>query len=160
MEFDSVKDSGERQEFSTGARRDIQKGKGRFDLLPPRALLRLARHYENGAEKYGDNNWLKGMPLSRFLDSAGRHYNEILKGDLSEDHITAAVWNLLGILELQERIEEGLLPQELNDLPYTLAHNQKPEMKISPKGGFIPTEKSMVYGTPADPMDDEGKGEN
>ena len=124
MDFDEVKDSGERQEFSTGARRDIQKGKGRFDLLPPRALRRLAKHYENGAVKYGDNNWLKGMPLSRFLDSAGRHFANVLAGDLDEDHLTAIAWNILGIIELQERIEEGLLPAELNDLPYTLEHNR------------------------------------
>lgn len=29
-----IKDSGERREFSTGAVRDIQEGKGRCDLLP------------------------------------------------------------------------------------------------------------------------------
>ena len=30
----AIKDSGERKEFSTGAVRDIQEGKGRCDLLP------------------------------------------------------------------------------------------------------------------------------
>ena len=29
-----IKDSGERMEFDTGAVRDIQKGKGRCDLMP------------------------------------------------------------------------------------------------------------------------------
>lgn len=29
-----IKDSGERREFDTGAVRDIQKGKGRCDLMP------------------------------------------------------------------------------------------------------------------------------
>ena len=29
-----IKDSGERREFETGAVRDIQKGKGRCDLMP------------------------------------------------------------------------------------------------------------------------------
>jgi hypothetical protein len=52
-----VKDSGKRQEFSTGARRDISTGKGRFDLLPPYAITRLAQHFENGSLKYGDRNW-------------------------------------------------------------------------------------------------------
>ena len=36
-------------------------GKGRCDLLPPNALLRLARHFENGSKKYGDRNWEKGI---------------------------------------------------------------------------------------------------
>ncbi len=42
-----IKDDGSRHEFNTGAVRDIQEGKGRCDLLPPLALLRLARHFED-----------------------------------------------------------------------------------------------------------------
>src|SRR3954470_1453827 len=59
-EFTAVKDSGQRQEFSTGAVRDTQTGKGFPHLLPSHALLRLAKHFENGAKKYGKNNWRKG----------------------------------------------------------------------------------------------------
>jgi len=117
MKYTKVKDSGKRQEFKTGAVRDIQTGKGRYDLLPPRALRRLAEHYENGAVKYGDNNWLKGIPLKRMMDSALRHIFKVLEGKTDEDHLTAAAWNIMGIIELQERIEEGLLPKELDDLP-------------------------------------------
>lgn len=43
-----IKDSGNRRKFATGAVRDIQEGKGRFDLLPMCVLLRLAKHYEEG----------------------------------------------------------------------------------------------------------------
>ena len=43
-----IKDSGERTKFETGAVRDMNEGKGRFDLLPMCVLLRLARHYESG----------------------------------------------------------------------------------------------------------------
>jgi hypothetical protein len=46
-DFNSVKDSGERQEFETGARRDTQEGKPRFGLIPPYPLRRLAMHYTN-----------------------------------------------------------------------------------------------------------------
>lgn len=38
----NIEDSGERQEFDTGAVRDIQEGKGRYDLIPPEPLMRLA----------------------------------------------------------------------------------------------------------------------
>ncbi len=117
MEFDKVKDSGERQEFKTGSVRDTAKGKGRYDLLPTRAIRRLAKHYENGAVKYGDRNWEKGQPLSRMLDSAMRHLFKALQGMKDEDHFIAAAWNILGIVEIQERIEEGTLPKELDDLP-------------------------------------------
>ena len=115
--FDAVKDSGERQEFSTGARRDVQIGKGRFDLLPVNAIIRLARHFENGAVKYGDRNWEKGIPLSRYFDSMLRHCFKFLGGLEDEDHLSAILWNAACLLETQERIDKGLLPQELNDLP-------------------------------------------
>jgi len=114
--FNSVKDSGKRQQFKTGAKRDIQQGKGRFDLLPPYAMKRLAKHFENGAVKYGDRNWEKGMPLSRFLDSLLRHAFQILKGDKDEDHKAAVAWNAMCLIDTEERIELGLLPKELNDL--------------------------------------------
>ena len=110
-------DSGTREEMATGSRRDTRQGKGRFDLLPARALARLARHFEAGALKYGDRNWEKGQPLSRMMDSALRHSFKCLKGEQDEDHLIAAAWNLLCCADTQERIAEGLLPAELNDLP-------------------------------------------
>lgn len=33
----------------------------RFDLLPHRALLRVAQRYEKGLARYGKNNWQKGL---------------------------------------------------------------------------------------------------
>jgi hypothetical protein len=76
--FTKVKDSGKEQNFGTGAVRDSQEGKGRFDLLPPYALLRLAKHFENGANRYQARNWEKGIPCSRYLDSAFRHLVKIM----------------------------------------------------------------------------------
>jgi hypothetical protein len=115
--FDKVKDSGERQEFSTGARRDTQTGKGRFDLLPVNAMFRLAKHFENGAVKYGDSNWLKGIPLSRYLDSLLRHAFKVAGGLEDEDHLSAVIWNACCLLETQELIRQGKLPKELDNLP-------------------------------------------
>ena len=116
-QFDTVKDSGARQEFSTGARRDVQEGKGRFDLLPYYAITRLAQHFENGAKKYGDENWKKGMPLRRYLDSMMRHAFKFMAGMSDEDHLAAVIWNACCLLETQEMIEQGILPKELDDLP-------------------------------------------
>lgn len=123
MNFDDVKDSGARQEFDTGSKRDTNKGKGRFDLIPPYAMYRLARHYENGAVKYGDRNWEMGQPLARYLDSAERHLNSIKLGLVDEDHLSAIVWNILSIIETQKRIEMGILPKELDNLP--VPYNRK-----------------------------------
>lgn len=112
-----IKDSGERQEFDTGAQRDIQNGKGRYDLLPMHAIERVARIFEGGALKYGDNNWRLGMPLTRYLDSALRHTCKFAQGQRDEDHVAQAAWNLLALIETQFMIEQGLLPEELNNLP-------------------------------------------
>jgi hypothetical protein len=81
------------------------------------AMARLARHYENGARKYGDRNWEKGQPLGSYLDSALRHINVFLAGGRDEDHLSAAAWNLFSVIHTQEMIERGLLPKGLDDLP-------------------------------------------
>lgn len=112
-----IKDSGKRQEFQTGSRRDTRDGKGRYDLLPMRAIHRLAKHFEGGASKYGDRNWEKGQPISRYLDSAMRHACKYLQGQRDEDHLIAAAWNIMCAADTEERISEGLLPKELNDVP-------------------------------------------
>jgi hypothetical protein len=123
-EFKDVKDSGKRQEFNTGSVRDTIKGKGRFDLISPIALTRLAKHYQNGSKKYGDRNWEKGQPICRFLDSAIRHIYKHLEGHRDEDHLAAGAWNLLAAIHTEEMIERGLLPKELDDRPNYLKKNE------------------------------------
>ena len=68
-----IKDSGTRREFETGAVRDIQEGKGRYDLLPWEAIHELALHCEQGALKYGERNCEKGIPMHSLIDSSIRH---------------------------------------------------------------------------------------
>jgi Domain of unknown function (DUF5664) len=111
-----VRDSGQRQEFETGSRRDTREGKGRYDLLPPHAIFLIARQLEEGAKKYGERNWEKGQPLSRFMDSALRHLFKHLAGHKDERHDVAAAWNILAMIETSHRIEAGQLPDSLNDL--------------------------------------------
>lgn len=94
-----IKDSGERTRFETGAVRDMHAGKGRFDLLPWNAIWKVAKHCEAGAEKYGEHNVDKGIPLHSLIDSAFRHLVKFLLGWKDEDHLTAAAWNILWALE-------------------------------------------------------------
>jgi len=117
MEFDAVKDSGERREFETGSRRDVRRGKGRFDLVNPIALKRLARHYENGGAKYGDHNWELGQPMMSYIDSALRHLYSFVEGNRDEDHLSAAAWNAFAAIYTEEMVRRGILPPELNDMP-------------------------------------------
>ena len=113
----AIKDSGTRQEFTTGAVRDAQAGKGRYDLLPTRAMRELAMHFEAGANKYEARNWEKGIPLSRYVDSATRHGFAALEGQTDENHAAAAAWNWLCFMDTRARIRAGILPPELDDLP-------------------------------------------
>jgi hypothetical protein len=84
----------------------MHEGKGDMLSLPMMALLRLSRHYEEGAKKYGRFNYLKGIPLSSFLDSAERHLAKYIAGWDDEDHLAAAAFNILGALQMEEECPE------------------------------------------------------
>lgn len=147
-----IKDSGNRREYETGAVRDIQKGKGRCDLMPldvvaeyltlngdenpvlmsiyqfqetgdterlfdildifnnqnwendETMLLEVSKHFEEGAAKYGERNWQKGIPKSSYIDSAVRHYLKWLRGDDDERHDRAFVWNIICLIWTHEHI--------------------------------------------------------
>lgn len=163
-------DSGVRQEFTSGAVRDIQEGKGRCDLLPLdvvaviitqgagshdrvleqiqqfisegsirslyraityfcetkgwdiyTAVLEVSKHYEDGARKYSERNWEKGIPLHCFLNSGVRHYLKFLRGDNDEPHDRAFLWNMLGCLWTLDH------HPKLNDLPFSGNKNIKEE---------------------------------
>ena len=112
-----IKDSKQRREFGTGAVRDMSSGKGRFDLVPWRVVRAIAIHYEKGCIKYGDRNWEKGIPVASFLDSAIRHAAQVIDGRNDENHLIAAIWNLMCAYETILRIQEGQFSTELFNLP-------------------------------------------
>ena len=97
-----IKDSGKRQTYPGGAARDTTEGKIRWDLIPIEALKRVAIHYTNGAKKYEVNNWKKGITTERFIESASRHWAEYLLGETEEDHLSAVIFNVLGIIFNEE----------------------------------------------------------
>ena len=112
-----LKDSGSRQNFETGATRDNGTGKGRFDLLGTQMLFRLTKHYENGAMKYSDRNFEKGMPISRCVDAAMRHLTKYLAGWDDEDHLSAVIWNVAAIMLYEQRMPELMdLPEKSKEI--------------------------------------------
>lgn len=58
-------------------------------------ILEVAKHFEDGAKKYGENNWQKGIPVKCYIDSAIRHYLKYLRGDDDERHDRAFCWNIM-----------------------------------------------------------------
>ena len=103
--------------YGTEAVREIASGKGRYDLISPIAIRRLAGICENGAIKYAPRNWEKGIPMSRLLDSAIRHINQYREGLTDEDHLAQGFWNIMAALHTEEMVERGLLPKKLYDIP-------------------------------------------
>ena len=101
-----IKSSDDMTVFESGAVRDKKTGKGRCDLLPACVLLRLAKHYERGAERFGPYNWKQGIPCHSFVDSALRHMLKYMDGWTDEDHLIAAIWNLCGLAWTEEKLPE------------------------------------------------------
>lgn len=58
-------------------------------------FLEVSKHFEEGAEKYGEYNWQKGIPTHCYVDSAVRHYLKWNRGDTDEPHNRAFVWNIV-----------------------------------------------------------------
>jgi hypothetical protein len=92
--------------FSTGAVRGSDAENVRFDLITPIGLRRLAETCAEGAKRYGDRNWEKGMPASVMLNHALRHIYLWIDGDTSEDHIAHATWNLMAIMHFEETMPQ------------------------------------------------------
>lgn len=101
VEVPTIKDSGERRQFDTGAVRDIQEGKGRMDLLPWAAIMEVSKHCENGCRKYGPHNVDLGIPTHSLCDSGLRHMAKYLDGWTDEPHLVAAAWNLLWAIQME-----------------------------------------------------------
>lgn len=171
-----IKETEQKESFSTGSIRNSREGKGRFDLIANRAgsvftiinrklfdsndndpreafqhildfiayndieslkyafeivaieidrkdekylsyLHRLAKHYEGGAKIYAPRNWEMGQGVSRYLDSALRHLTQFISGDTDEDHGAAFLWNIIAIPHMLTLVDEGFLPESINDLP-------------------------------------------
>lgn len=117
---DPLPDTGARSHYSTGAVRDASVGKGHFHSIPPCARRAIAKRFEDGAAKYAKNNWMKGIPLSHYVDSMSRHQIGIETGDTTEDHYGALLWNAATMMWTDEEIKAGRLPKELDDLPYRI----------------------------------------
>ena len=70
-------------------------------------FLDVSKHFEEGALKYGEDNWRKGIPFKSYIDSACRHYLKVLRGDTDEPHLRAFVWNIMCLIWTVEH-KDGL----------------------------------------------------
>jgi hypothetical protein len=111
-----TKDSGERQEFESGMKRDTSVGKLLFHLVRFGPMfLRWVSLLTRGAIKYDANNWMKANGVAeqtRFIESADRHFaiwttyrltgvniedpENPTRAPLTEDHAAAVFFNING----------------------------------------------------------------
>ena len=125
----SIKDSGIEQVFDTGAQRNSDEGKPRYDLIPPVVLKELALHYMEGGKIHGDRNWEKGQPIDRLAGSLLRHYFAWAVGEVDEPHMRALIWNAFAILYNEVMIPLGKLPRSLVGSLGVLARKYREEEK-------------------------------
>ena len=97
--------------FDSGAVRDTNANKPRPELISPFFTERLAQVLAEGAEKYDDDNWSKGIPMRRCLASLERHIMKFKMGLTDEDHLGNAAANIMFLIHF-----DALRP-DLNDMP-------------------------------------------
>ena len=111
-EFVETMDEGLLYEALDAFKERTQKWKTSYGMI-----LEVAKHFEEGAKKYGENNWQKGLPLNCYIDSAVRHFLKYCDGWDDEPHDRAFVWNILcGIWTMKNRPEmNNLKGEQLNE---------------------------------------------
>ena len=125
-----TKDSGVRQDYPSGMRRDTQKGKPNYALIYRGMLNRWAALMTRGAEKYGKNNWQKAdsaEEMERFKESANRHFEQWLQGvEDGEDHAAACYFNIAAY----EYVKLKLTEKESSDGACDRASARGPNLRI------------------------------
>lgn len=113
-----TKDSGNREEFTSGMVRDTSLGKVRYDLVYMPMFKRWAELMTRGAQKYSANNWMKAegdAELLRFKESAFRHFMQwFLEENSEEDHAAAVFFNISGAEYVKSKAIEHNQTKESN----------------------------------------------
>lgn len=87
----------------------FSKGKPRYDLFPPDAYEEIVRVYTRGAEKYAENNWLRGMKWGECLRALKSHLTKWEKGATFDDeltdcrHLAMVAWNAIALMVYEMR---------------------------------------------------------
>ncbi len=107
------------KEMMTAIRYD--EGKTDWSLMPFEAVEEINKVLEFGAKKYAPNNWKKGFPVNKVLNSCLRHLFSYMRGEKVDpesglSHISHAACNLLFILYFLKYKEKysTFLPDEKN----------------------------------------------
>lgn len=97
--------------FKTGAIRDTQTDKEDYiETISWTAFKRYAKYMTGKKAKYGAGNFKKGIPIESYEKSLVRHIQKYLSNkyeggtvEKDEDHLSAIVFNVFGIIHEEER---------------------------------------------------------
>lgn len=120
--------------------RKFDQEKPEMALLPPYAIEAVARVLTYGAKKYEKDNW-KYVPDGeyRYRNAAFRHFNEVLKGNLTdpetgEHHLAHAICCMMFELDSYESgvpLKQALLPKPVQEF--------QPPTTVQLAGTAVPT---------------------
>jgi hypothetical protein len=114
-----------------------------MDLLPPRPLVEIAQVLTDGAARYGEYNWTKGLKFSRLKAAMERHLlawwaGEDLDPDSGKPHLAHLGCELLFAMDLRHTMPE------MDDRP---VGKVAPPFDEKPKAEAI-HEQSVKFGDP------------
>lgn len=100
--------------FKSGAIRDSLEGKESYgETISWTAFKRYAQYMTSKKEKYGSGNFKKGIDIDSYEDSLMRHYQKYMENkyeggqvETNEDHLSAIMFNVMGIMHEEERIKK------------------------------------------------------
>lgn len=99
------------REFSTGAIRDNDDTKEDYiETISWKAFKRYAQYMTGKKKKYGAGNFKKGIPIESYEQSLLRHVQKYIENkyedgevERDEDHLSAIVFNVFGIMHEEQR---------------------------------------------------------
>jgi hypothetical protein len=108
---------------STGARKAVKNQ--RYNLIPPRAVMELAKLYGRGAQKYAPNNFRLGYESSKSYAAGQRHAvlfwsGEDFDTEMGCHHLASFVWHCFTMLEC------NITHPEFDDRPYLMKKKAAP----------------------------------
>lgn len=124
------------------------EGKIRYDLIPPEAKLFLARVLTQGAQKYPERNWEKGMRWGECLRALQNHLTKWEMGmmydqESGEPHLAHVMWNAMALLVYEQR---GLGNDDRGECEYDFATMEElSTLKVESKPPREETLRALGY---------------
>jgi len=112
--------------------------------------------YFEGASKYGEHNWEKGIPESNLCNHALHHCFRWLAGDKSEEHATHLVWNVFTLLHFklaEERVQATIAQAQARAVQTQTVQEQTVQMeqvksrRTQPKPATLEQDNPLILKT-------------